>query len=645
MRSLLKAITLFLVLGVVAQAHAVGAVPVPVELPKPKITPETEKKLEAFVAKAAATKRRVLTEQLATEIQELVVVTHLNEAGVQALKDLSPSVVALVVSDWRAELDSSFRASLSDGPSGDRMQDDAEAYAAADHSESMEPEDEPMWKDGVVRALTPEQANLWSIACAEKEKKQRAAIGDFFRRVVDLKREALVTPLLLKSRTLILRLGLSKERAEQLHALAKRVADRALDAWCREMEEDLWKYNRFQREETIRDDPSDFIDRIHADTLANTWETEVKGLLTDDENKRVREADAANVTRRIQAVARVLLAEMDGHTALTSRQRQLLFPLCVRLAPSATNFAIGYTSSSLLLLYPCAKNATEADLSGILDATQIKRWQAASNIAADPLEADADLPFKYTDAEAVNDGLSDYMTQQAAAIVRSTADAILLEAEDITRAAALPSAAAARIQTAAKGVANDFVEVWKAQTETSTAELSRPQIGYSAQVGTWFGEFRDRVLPPPEPDGVAHAPRWRRTLKRELTAAQRQWWEAALEERRRYRYEAISRMIAFQFDQGTPISPAQSDQLEHAVFEALQEYGADIDEIAPRYGSTAQSPWYLGLGTLTQMAFFPEKILREILTADQWEDWEKRSREAVHWPEVEEQHRKRTKVK
>ncbi len=615
-------------------------------------TPEVEAKRVKLFEMLVVEERKNLAARMTGIIAEIQKVTGLDAAGAKALEAPAEAACERRLNGWAKTFPERFRMgqeefistridSLIRQASRDPSRVIASTPLVPEYGPApVRPEEELVWREGMAQTLSPDQAKQWRKVCLEKERKLRVDLEHYLQQHIDPQEEPMMAAALGRSRVMRVVLSPAPETAERLDALARNVTDQRFQSYRDGAAGDLYNSDEQQREQFFQGHAA--FSLMETTESAAAWEAKATALLTADENKRWSEAKTERALWQPRAAADILLVTMDAQTALTSWQRTQLLPLCSRLV-AAMEENILANEGLLQPYYALAGKATAADLSGILDAAQIERWQAAGNDSKKDGAANEKVtaPFKdLTDTDKVQNWSFDYLAKQSATVRRRVVSTLMLGSEDAARSAALPAAVAARLSAAAKGVADRLVHAWEKKTEVSTRDCLA-KIDPNASAEDWVEKFLKRIPRPPDLNDLANVPTWRQAIARELTASQLQNWNTEVEGRRHFHDEAITALAIYAFDQITPISPSQATRLEPLILGLLREYGADLDEEMTDFNEEPRIPWYLEAFPAAPIACLPEKDLAAILTAEQLEAWHPHSGDGSLWSRVQETHRER----
>jgi hypothetical protein len=137
---------------------------------------------------------------------------------------------------------------------------------------------------------------------------------------------------------------------------------------------------------------------------------------------------------------------------------------------------------------------------------------------------------------------------------------------------------------------------------------------------------------------------WDKTVKTVLTPDQAAAWKKETDARSAYLQDSIAAFIVAAFDQRTSLSPDQWAKLEPLVAKTITDYSEEFGS----FFAYSQA-WYLqSFSIFLPIAAIPEKDMKNILTAEQWEHWtgsNEFSNASQYWSEIDQNHRQRVKAK
>jgi hypothetical protein len=638
------------------------------ETAKPKITfsSEAEEKLADYVKKIGEAKRRFWRERILKEIEEIAKVTGLNPDGKKALEIPAQESVDRCVEGWSVRMDEVWRQQYQNAAQSKQLLrvlqqvlPQAEVYAREDFfGDYVRPEEDPAWSAAVRRILTTDQMVAWGEAQAARKQALDKEIGQFLKPSLARTRDQFSGPMLAKVAELKAALSLSKEREEQLAALAKAATDKSAETWQKNAEKNLFFMSEEQRRQVIKRGQFYFgLDEKDLPLQQAVWKEGLAALLSADEQARLQRAQEEQKSRRAKVLGQVLVAELDEKVAFTASQRQRLEPIAERLVKGQPalfpqNSSDNYQNFPVQVFFAAGSKADENELKPILDATQWKHWlevcqEGSTRVDAENTgEAAADPGGNQTppEPEDFEHGISDFLTGKSTTRRKELLAPLLLKTEDAARVTDLGAESIARLQTAARGAAEETLAAWKTQTDqyvrsnlndVTARDVKRRLAGMEDYY------FRQRSGNQPDKQPI-----WEKTWKAELTEAQQAAWQKEVEERRGYREKIIAAAVVAEFDRKNLLTAGQREKIAPLVEKIIQDYSPDI---ANYFTNSDQGPWYLQYySKFIPFAGVPEKEMKEILSKEQWERWtacNEYINSLQYWTNLQANHEQRVKRK
>ena len=361
-------------------------------------------------------------------------------------------------------------------------------------------------------------------------------------------------------------------------------------------------------------------------------------------------------SRRMRALGRILIVEMDQKVAFTAAQRERLLPIAERLVTAAgffpeepaEEYALNLESQTFLA---AGANAPESEMIAILDPSQWKHWKEAS----DPKSLAASYPRRIVrspgidpalnetpppEPEEIETALSDFMYERTVPARARMLATMTLKAEDAARLGGLTPESSHRLQVAARGAMEESLASWKssvdqnvrAQLENSSAPNAKLRL---AAVQDYVFERGAELKPEKNPI-------WDKTVEAEMTPEQRARWQKEVDERNAFRSKSIASLVLSEFDRRNGLTPEQREKLAPLVAGITTEYAP---EIASMFSMGNSNRWYLQNYTMfIPIAGVPMKELKAILTKEQFDLW-KASDESTNidnfWTNIQQLHTQR----
>ena len=457
---------------------------------KADFTPDEEAKLAAFKKKVSEAKRKLLSDYMAAKLNALVKATGLDQTGRKLLEDAASRAVDECLKKSDSYIDKLFRTEFQlhfqTLPAAARAQifkqldTQAEAFAKFSETQSENwPTDEPEWKDGVKKALTATQSAAWESAESAKvatvDKQTTKYLEAIVRLAGDQERERIAP----KAAQIQEALKLPKDRVDKLNAFVESLISKYAGESRARTEKWLLAMGDDERKETINRQGYSWQNPDEDDG----WDQGLAKLLSADELTRIQVVKEERKMRRVRAMGGIMLALLDEKIRFTQAQRPKLEPIIQSLVKndsrlSAEREAGNYFSYSLPLFYSAAASGWGSEIKAILDPIQWRHWQVLSETKPMPDESDGQQtalqlpppdgvakPEPPVEPEEIERAISDFLAKKSDGMRETLMAEQIAKAEDVVRVAHLPPDSADRLQTAARGVADESLTRWKASVE------------------------------------------------------------------------------------------------------------------------------------------------------------------------------------
>ncbi len=631
------------------------------EQPGIVLEPKLEVKLKAFLDKAKVAKGKLLDERMKKEIEDIVKVTGLGDAGQQALEMQAKPVVEACVADWASKLGVVIRQEISSQPTMqagmilDQMQGRVDLIVQGGfQTETIMPMEQDGWTQALHKTLSPEQTVAWDKTLAERKEAIEKQMGDILKNGADRTRNQYQQGVHVKCEEIEIALGLAKDRADKLEDLGKRIADQCTELWHKRAESVLLSMDDAQRLLIVQNNGNFFVqpqpDELPIHQAA--WKEGLAQILTADEVKRLQAESDERKSKRAQIMAQVMIMLLDEKIDFTAAQREKLQPIAYRLVKDVnalypdTGFGdfLGLPAGTFISV---GANASEAELRPILDDVQLKHWWQVTkpeSTTADSSAAAKSKPEATGEPEDVERLISDFLYEKTEDERAQVLGTNLLKAEDAVRAAGLNAETASRLQAATRGATEEYLIRWKWFVEQQVRSQLRevtPQNVRQRLDGIQDYFFQQNFGVESNPQSI-----WERTVKVALTAKEQEAWQKELDARDAFREKTIAAMVMSEFDRRSRLTSDQWNKLQPLITGVIHDYGPDISRM---FSPVNPVPWYLeGFYVLMPFVGIPDKDLKAILTKNQWDQWngsQEHGNVGNLWQNAEQIHTQRVKTK
>ncbi|MGA3170415.1 MAG: PDZ domain-containing protein [Chthoniobacteraceae bacterium] len=611
------------------------------------VTQDEESQLADALKKIGDARRETLAEYTERIIGSVVKATGLDEKGREALEAAAPQAVEQAMGKSEGRLDELMRNQFKQIPPGQvgivLAELSSQIPMITKWSESLGgalPTDQQAWADALKKTLTPGQLAAWESAQAKHKEEVEDEIGGFLKSLSTFASAQERSEFEQKASDVLAALNLPKDRADKVNALAESVIAGAGEAARSRAENALLAMGDNERKDVVSGRQNIYewsqpgFNEVQPDP---EWDAGLEKLLTPKELNLMQTAGEDRRSRLESVMGEMMVALLDQKIAFTEAQRQQLQPIAQRLArkladnapTQGLNSFNSYNSSEF---YQAAADAPEDQVKAILDPIQWGHWQEVTQMKdgsedsvqyqAGELPPPDDKPHPAYDPEVVENEISDYLAEKCGAERRTIMAGRILKAEDAARVAHLPVDAADRLQSAARGAAEEFLTQWEGGLEQMVrAKLDNPTPDTIKEQLSGIQEYMYMQLQEQASNMGAGKPTvWATTLKSTLTPAQQDAWQKERDARKAYLQRAIVDLIVAAFSQKVGLSENQVARLEPEVETITRDYGRDIDNMFR--SAVPSEPWYLqGYIMFLPVAGIPDQHLKSILTDVQSREW------------------------
>lgn len=249
---------------------------------------------------------------------------------------------------------------------------------------------------------------------------------------------------------------------------------------------------------------------------------------------------------------------------------------------------------------------------GWLAATCVALACGQQLLAQEEAEAPEDDPKDEKQAETKEEKVNAYIQQISDAEKKQKLEQMNGAIEDIDRVCQLDEEQRLKLDVAAKGAVDKYLESWREQMDNWVRNRVRTANGDIEQflggMGTVrFGNAREWA---PERQEL-----WIGSVKSSLTDEQRSLYKEDLDARAAFKHNAMSQAIVADLDRRIKLSAKQRDRLLPLVVVAAEKYWDRLEEWT---GNDEQLPLYQ-MGAI--LGGVEEDKMKEILSENQQEGW------------------------
>ena len=622
---------------------------------KPRELSAAEKKtLETFVKKATEERRKQLTTDMEQVAEAEEKEAKLDKAAVKALKALTAKSVDAAIPAWEKE----FRKYIQ--PLVERLDDatvgmstwSAEAYSRnVPLTAAPPPQESDLWKSGLKEILTAGQWTAREEAQKAEEKKFQEDMGDYLATCEGQAGDQMAA-VMDSTINRILQFGdIDEERRKKLKAAADEAVKQTVKEWRQRTEKQLRTMGKEQREQMTNRGGVMGVNVSEKENQPQekpVWKEALAQILTDAERKVIDDRRMEVRGRRAEALALILVADLDRLIGFSDKQRAEFLALSSKrmLKLPETYFTSpengGYYSLDPGQMLSQVKGLKNDQVSAILDEGQMKRWKSTStdqlarngSYTRSKLEViEMPKPEDMDEAE-VERLLSTFMHREARKSKLKMLSQMEAQVEQIRRVVNPSPEVVAVLTTAAKGAAEEmavgsianFTQWLRGQVQN--VKPSEVPGRLQSLYNPYFSE-RTQVAPPQL---------WTAAVERLLNSEQRTLWKKELDAREAWRRKGLSAMVITDLEKRLILKPEQRENLLKKVAEVIEQY-------EPDFSNYFSFGWHLqGYYAMIPIAMFTDKEMGEHFDKKQIETVkEKCLQNASQYAEmIRRQHKSRT---
>lgn len=544
----------------------------------------------------------------------------LDEAAAKRLDDFGSDLVKRLQPEWESRIRRVFtsfsddmRRSFLSGGIGFGMTRLSKADEAVNHAD---------WRKAIVDTLTPQQLAAWERAKEGERTEAEKQVREHVRGQLDAER----TRLTAEAESLVDEVEktfqLSGDRLKRLQAATQAAIRERSQQIETERMAALLAMDEPERQQVIASNAfmrfSLRSGRTHRLETQSSWTRAIQETLVTEEQRRWRAASEEHQSRRLDAMVRLLVTEMDRMILLTAGQRKEIEQVMRAVVEGNPNPGM-MDGTSMVTYYIRLLSADQQKAVAVaLDDVQRKAWNGFDEMEArmyglmDGGEGADERGGDGPPVE-VERAVSDYLFSAAQDERRQRQDAMQARVADVKRASGLGEREMRLLQVAAKGAVERSLRDWErnaesyvsSQVQDATPETVRTLLGGPGQLRFSFGNAgnpADELL-------------WRNMLKSMLPEAQRGAWEAAVASRENYRMGAVARLAVAKLDECVRLTADQHSKLLPLVENVVRRYFPSYEAA---YGNRGMiQTWFIGAFVIG----VPEESIRSLLTPAQWTAW------------------------
>jgi hypothetical protein len=620
---------------------------------------EVQKALRIFAQKAADIRRKRLKPDMEEILKEIGINARLDPPAVEKLTAAIPAAIDASMKDWEDKFCEWLTPHLKQN--GNPLQQ-LESWQPQDMVSDtpqfslIGPDKTPVWKDALKNALTDEQKEALAAYEATEWDRMQEEITPYLETCVEQTRELWTSGMESRISEITHYVPLDEARLKNLRKAVDEAVKLSLDEWRGRAREKIIAMDDKSRKAMISQKRPMGVDPKGKTVLPekqDPWLNARKKLLTEAEVQILEQGAKQVKERRVDALAMLLLAELDAWLGLNNTQREKILtlarPRLMDLPKEYFEAGVqgGYHSLDLDSLLNKLKKIPEPDLAALLEPNQMKRWKAANaghiqgnRSGGYQRSKQGKLDVKPEDiAEPVEleriTGM--VLAKQAIQVKRQYFDEMEAKLENIVRVTGLEAAGIAVLRTAAKGGAERLAEPVMPQLDQNVHQQLQ---GVKAK--DLAGRLNNLSLPGfSTSQGSKDPPLWTAALRRVLSPEQQALWKKETEASMDWRYRSLSAFVASEVGKHVVLRPDKEELLRKTCGKLIAEYEREIS-------SMLSNNWYIqGYYNTVVLALASEEEMKAIFDPKELEAVRTRclTNSQQYADMIKQQHRARVKNK
>jgi hypothetical protein len=591
------------------------------EAKTPKLSEEDEKALTDLIRKAARTRRSEFKKDLEKAVKDLADSADLGDARKDKLEALIPNVTEAAVAAWEKKarewmmtyvVQAGGNAAVIRDWKPETLSNDRNSNFAAVAADQT-----PEWKAGLKDILSEGQLRVVEEGEKARIDKVRKEMGDYLN-ASETYAGTLFTGQMDTALGRIERFGgVDEERRKKLKKAADEAVKTTTAEWRTRAENQLLAMDEEARDQMAKNGGFMGVavtDKANQAEEQKVWREAVAQLLTDAERKLISESRAAVRARRADALAMVLVADLDRLIGLSEEQRNAITKLAGKrmlalpsqyFDPPENN---GYYSLDIGQMMQKLGSIKDKILP-LLGERQVKRWESLapdqlsrSGYVRERMDPGKLPPPEEMDEFEVERVVSQFLHREAKRMKQKLLTVMEARVDSVTKVANPPPDAVAVLNTAAKGAAEQMAQA----SIINLTGYVRGQFqnvkpaDVPARLQNLYNPYFSERQVQPDPE------RWTSAVNRLLTESQRKAWKAECDARDAWRLRGLTDMVVTEIEKRFALTPEQREAVRKKMESVIKEYDPDFTQFFS-FG------WHLqGYYSMIPMAMLSEKEMEEL---------------------------------
>jgi hypothetical protein len=594
----------------------------------PKLSDEDEKTLKELIENAGKARRSQFKKELEKKSRDLSEKAALDKAGKEKFDTLLPKATDAAVAAWQEKCREWMMTYLTQSGDASAMLKNwtPESLSGGGNQNfaATAPDQTTVWKAGLKEILTPAQLN----AIEEDEKARIAKVRTEMADYLGASESHASDTFSAQMDTALGRIerygSIDEERRKKLKQAADEAVKLTTADWRTRAENQLLAMDESGRDQMAKNGGYMGVaitDKANQPQEQKVWKETLAKILTDAERKMIADSRAAVRSRRADALAMILIGDVDRLIGLSEEQRNALWKLSGKrmlalpvhyFDPQDSNGYYSLDSGLMMRQLDVIKD----QIRPLLGERQVKRWEALGpeqlsrgGYVREKIDPGKLPPPEEMDEVEVERIVSGFLHREAKKMKEKMQAVMEGRVDSISRVASPAPEAVAVLNTAAKGAAEQMAQM----SITNLASWVRGQFqnikpaDVPARLQNLYNPYFSERQAQADPE------RWTATVNRLLSEAQRKAWKAECDSRDAWRMRGLTDMVVTELEKRIILKPEQFEALRKKIAEVIKEYDTDFSNFFS-YG------WHLqGYYSMIPMAMLSEKELAELLDPKQAE--------------------------
>ena len=595
-----------------------------------ELSDNVKEALKKFAQKAGEIRRQRMKPDLEGILKDIGVNAKLDAPSLEKLSAVIPAAMDASMKDWEDKFCEWLSPYLQKNANPLQQLESwrpEDMVSETPQFTQIAPGKTTVWLEAVKATLTADQKTALAAYEATEWDRMQEEITPYLDTCVEQTKELWSNSMESRISEITRYVTLDEERLKNLKKTADEAVKLSLEDWRGRVREKLIAMDDKSRKTMMAQNRPMGVDPKGKTVLPEKqapWLSARKKLLTEAEVLTLEQGEKQVKERRVDALAMLLLAELDSWLGLNTAQREKILPLArPRLMDLPKEFFEAgiqgnYHSLEMNNLLTKLKKIPAKDLELLLEPGQLKRWKDTTpghihgnrgNFEQSEGDGIVVKPEDITDPMEQERFTSMVLAKQAIRVKRSYYEQMEAQLENIIRVTALEPAASAVLRTAAKGAAERLAEPTMLQLDQyghQQLQGVKPKDVAARLNNLNMPGFQDR-------HGTKDPPLWTATLRRVLSPEQQALWQKEEDASSEWRYRSLGAFVASEVGKHVTISPDKEELLRKTCSKLILEYEKDIS-------SMLSNNWYLqGYYNTVPLALASDEELKAIFTPKELE--------------------------